>query len=546
MSGKKISRSQIIGIDGEHKVQVWLREKFNIIASKIGHDFGIDFIGQYIQGSSPQNSYNVSSEVISIAVRATTGKQGKIQLDKSDATILLENPRIILIVPHLYGELHQIYIKFIDKEYIRELKTFLSSKSKQKTLAIASCISDSTAIKTRLEELMSPSYQTEITNFKLRLGLQEISPSGTLQLLYQSDHNLAVIDTKNFGDFLRKDSNAQSLRQQIAWGKEKDQNLYLTQLSSLNVQEFNPQFLQYLHSLPVNQALVAVPRFPFKEGGDAICQVNSKYGQPTCTFKIRFCDDEIGLWHKMGLSMKLSDPRKQADGSYCHIFSVNIAPDLSIEDLYQNKDIFDFLKACRDLEATISWGEGFSVPIKQFPVLCNIGCLLYIYDFIKTLDNIGDVLPQTSKITDISSEDMTSLNMIASLYSWKSAQTSSKIFPIVFSERIAEENDIGEVLIPFCMDLQKHGIICWQVCSAQMLSSDDNIYVGIKLQIKDFGFIDVQDNAFAVSKSPFIRIHPNWPLVSLRASEHGFTTSGECLENSLQNDICMKRIETSS
>ena len=35
MSGKKISRSQIIGIDGEHKVQVWLREKFNIIASDV-------------------------------------------------------------------------------------------------------------------------------------------------------------------------------------------------------------------------------------------------------------------------------------------------------------------------------------------------------------------------------------------------------------------------------------------------------------------------------------------------------------------------------
>lgn len=44
--GKKISLSQIIGLEGEDEVKLWLLKSCNIVATKVANDFGVDFIGQ--------------------------------------------------------------------------------------------------------------------------------------------------------------------------------------------------------------------------------------------------------------------------------------------------------------------------------------------------------------------------------------------------------------------------------------------------------------------------------------------------------------------
>ena len=524
--GKKISLSQKIGTEGETEVKLWLSKSCHITANKLENDFGIDFVGQWHGDVADKpNTWWVSPQPISIAVRATTNEKGKIRIDKADAKVLLDNPCIFLVIPHFEIEPHKIYAKFIDRQFIDELNLFIDGNKKQKTISIKNCLSDIEDINKQISLLLSPAYAKKIEMHKIKIGLLKISSTGQITINHRDGDSYAFIETDNFNEFFSETD--AKLRHDAIWGGLKYHKKYMSKFNSSR--KFKRQFVDYLHSLPVTKAILLGNDEMYKERGTFTCSINSSLGKASCQFQLRVSEGWVGLWHPAGFSIKASESKELADGTNVHDIESYLDKNITIADIAEHKPLWDFLLLCRDEDAELIWGNDLKIPIRILPDFYNTGVSLFLYEQMKKIKE--NLFPSSTMLSNITDEDLRAFSLLHVL------EKSNGIgeFEFNLSQESVTKIPVNNISLPLCCNVFGHGIICWQKRKGFLLQNQDQFYVGVHLTSFHGYNLEIREEPFKESIFPFIVIAKKWPAVIISEDGHS-----KLQTITIPDEICMK------
>ncbi len=523
--GKKISLSQIIGLEGEDEVKLWLLKSCNIVATKVANDFGVDFIGQRRGApTGTSNSWFMSPLPISIAVRATTLKNGKIRLKKADAKVLLDNPYIFLVIPHFSKVTHKIYVKFVDRRFIDELNAFIDSKEDQKTISVANCIDDIQEINKQLELLLSPAHAEEIKMYKIKTGLIKISATGQITIHHRDGDSYALIETKHFSELFSGADD--KLKRNVIWGGQKYQRKYLEDFNASR--KFKESFVEYLHSLPVTQAVLIGSDEMFQEIGPVTCKICSlELGEAECEFRLRASDGWVGLWHPIGVSI-IARTKPLPDGTPIHEIETHLDGNLTITDIEEHESFWKFLLLCRDEDSIFSWGEKLKIPIRVIPELYNLGIFILAYQEMKQIHD--SIFPASTLLNEITDDDLKGLSWLSIMR----APESVEEFEVNLTGETPKKVPVKNISLPLAFNILGKGIICWMKREGFLLFNDQEKAIGIHLT-SYFGYtLELREEAFVISV-PFVAISKQWPPIEILANGHA-----KFLDATLPDGLCMK------
>jgi len=512
---KRLSEIQWQGITGEKAFELWA-VKNRVLPTKLDPDQGIDYVCQVVGSKTQKASFETPGQLMAVAVRSSDKAEIKVKLDRNDAELLLRlNLPTALAILDLRseGDFPDVYFRFLDGAFIRELFAFLKGSKKTKQLKASTCVSGPHTIRSAIEKAFLPGAYEKIQALKRKLKLQVVIKDALLTVISTGTSSYSLVRTLNFFD-------------QYDTGKPDVQAA--VEAAVFGRQEF---FADRLRSLPFRDGLLDVLKelpHPIVIGGIA----SEEYGYEevsaigagdtaTCEFALK----KHGIWmaycHESGITLKVSEAVKR-EGQWVHLTEDFVDHETQVRELLTG-GIGTFLKCARE-EADISFGRRLTLPAKHFPSLNPLGWLC-VY-----LHQLGD--QEWLDLADwradkVEEEDLQSLRFLASL-----GETPGMLGGFGFlvggfhSEEVKREN--CRFTVPICMNLRGEGVVCWLSTTGTLfLEPTDGRCVGLRLGPQSTVRIAAAEHPFPTNGLPKVKIFSGWPAIALHRIEQEFVSGDD-------------------
>jgi hypothetical protein len=180
--GKRLSRSNIIGEDGELLFRRWAL-KHQLTANKANQDIGIDFFCQVTARVPSSTSVEGQGPVLGAQVKTVEdGEDARLIIDRIDATDLLRQTQATCLFGIRLSD-ESVHFQFVDRNFIDRLVTFLDTGNNQLTISYKA-LTDASALFLRLLKR----YTNPFEQIQLRVHLiQQRIESGILGSRFSVD-----------------------------------------------------------------------------------------------------------------------------------------------------------------------------------------------------------------------------------------------------------------------------------------------------------------------------------------------------------------------
>jgi hypothetical protein len=159
--GKRLSRSNIIGEDGELLFRRWAL-KHQLTANKVNQDIGIDFFCQVMAPIPDSKSVEGQGHVLGAQVKTVEdGRDARLVINRIDATDLLRQTQATCLFGIRLSD-ESVHFQFVDRNFIDRLVAFLDTENEQLTISYQSLADDPALFLRLLKRYANPFEQIQL------------------------------------------------------------------------------------------------------------------------------------------------------------------------------------------------------------------------------------------------------------------------------------------------------------------------------------------------------------------------------------------------
>ena len=363
---KRLSEIQWQGITGEKAFEIWA-VKNRVLPTKLDPDQGIDYVCQVVGNKTQKASYETPGHLMAVAVRSSDKAEIKVNLDRNDAELLLclNLPAALAMLDlRSEGDFPDIYFRFLDAAFIRDLFVFLKGTKKGRTVKAGTCVSNPNAIRSAIEKAFLPGAWEKIQALKRTLRLQDVVNDALLSVVSTGTSSYSLVRIPRFFD--QYDTGKPAVQATVEAAVFGRQEFFADRLRSLPLRD---GLLDALKELP---SPIVIGGVASEEYGPAEVSATAASATTTCKFVLK----KHGIWraycHKSGITLKISEAVERK-GQWVHLTEDFVDHETRVRELMTG-EIGTFLRCARE-EAEISFGRRFTLPAKHFPSLNPLGWL---------------------------------------------------------------------------------------------------------------------------------------------------------------------------
>jgi tetratricopeptide (TPR) repeat protein len=158
---KKISKNQRAGRKGETQFIHWAQNMMHWQPVEPKLDFGFDCYCAVEGDCRDDDTALMPGWVLNVSVRSTSKRKSAVQIDRSDAELLLSssNPALVALVQRgPYYEPGIVAVRIPDEQFVRTLGQFLKTKKESLSIRFADAITDPEIIGKKVRQLFEQYY----------------------------------------------------------------------------------------------------------------------------------------------------------------------------------------------------------------------------------------------------------------------------------------------------------------------------------------------------------------------------------------------------
>ncbi|GAB3052907.1 hypothetical protein GCM10027053_11520 [Intrasporangium mesophilum] len=361
---KQRSLSQRLGTAGENQFRLMAERQHLIVAAKVAEDFGVDFMCQAEESADTASANPVIPAHFGVCVRATKLADGRVKLNRADASNMLRYRQpLVFVLVHLVDGLEACYYRVMDPEFGGMLSRFLDSRKKTKSLTPADCRPEP-GFRSDLIPALKPSATRRTQLALAEIRLRSLVPGATVEINIDKDGETAIIVADDYFDFFEK-------------LPEKQRNsVYRAAFGRPDLFDGRTTSLPFNSAIP--EALVDAPDRIVIGGSivseDATLEISGPEGTARAPFTYTRIGTHYGWVHTDGLALTVSAARPRSDGVFVHETRVLIddEADISLDDL--SSDLRKLLMVAVPDAILREADSGFAMEVDYFglPRLCEL------------------------------------------------------------------------------------------------------------------------------------------------------------------------------
>jgi hypothetical protein len=375
LHGKRRSFSQRVGTKGENEFRNFA-DRQGLIATKVDEDFGTDFFCEIDLDHDSNASSAVGHTIVSVCVRASSGKDGRIRLKKNDAFSLLRaRGCMMLTLIHVNfdkRESNKVYFRFVDEVLSLKLRKFLKNESKM-TLSLTPIeLYSEEEFRSRLAISTQPGYLEEVAVRVAESGISDDIADVNVDVHRSSAGSFTAVTTFNFYDLFER-LNEES-RQQLY---EATFGIPLAQQKRIAKLAIRSNVIDSLEKLP----------HPYVIGGlttteDVELRLTNDHTSARCKFIHTENGEHYGWVHSAGAALTVSKS-KLVGGRWIHEMAAFFDP-LIKTDFSDDPELTKFLQSATT-DAELSDDGNYAFQANYFHKLINGGEMARAWESAKLL-----------------------------------------------------------------------------------------------------------------------------------------------------------------
>jgi hypothetical protein len=469
-------------------------------------DYGVDFWCQVLRPTGKRATEETTGAILAVQVKATEGKaRPRVKLDRRDAVDLLRQTHATALIA-VRPEIHSVHFVFMDEPLIDRLSHFLASDAKTHSIRLDELTTSVAEFDRRLLDFTRTGTQHRLRLYKAESAIGAAAPGSSVSVHESSTGGFALVDVPWFGSALEVDpAERESVRVQVFEQGRPPENMQGISVKSafLQVRDLvdGPVFVQGLAEAHVEVMLEY-------EGQRA-----------SAIFGLRRVGDERAYTHAVGLSLVISDPKKQGN-RWVHELHSRVF--LGEQSLGEAGDIMPFLRLLRS-------GATMSLDGKEFGPVERIGSVIArIGPAVEALQKIADLVDLDLKefhLSDFGVEEFWYSVGFLDAFLLQKIPTNRLVPGFVVgasAERNASQLPTEPVRmdIPIVFNLKDRGAIVWVQALGQAFLTVDGRWCGFRID-EQLAWSFEAHARFEKSIYPEAWIFRYWPPVLIGKENRG-------------------------
>jgi len=333
---KKRTKSQSVGEKGEAIFRKFALDN-SLLPNKSEYDYGIDFICQFVPDAS-SGIASVSSSYLCVNVKSSNAKRLRVKLNNDDLQVALSSdfPLLFVIVGVKNDDL---YYRFLDSELLHSFNDRIKRESDYlltpKSMSLA--LKQDYGFKNKVVHFLNQEVQDSLRITKTKLRLSNKIRANTLKIIQKENGNLAIVKTSKIEDLYSKESPCFSVVRDTFLNYNFAKGVWLPHeaLDKEIVADISPLASKILMIAPTVSDITVLS-----------VKDKNKKNKAQIEFEVRRFHDETSFYHEAGLSIVLSDARKnENDGLHYHHYDI-IIKDPEASPIFKHPKLVKFLKSC--------------------------------------------------------------------------------------------------------------------------------------------------------------------------------------------------------
>ena len=190
--GKRLSRSNIIGEDGELLFRRWAL-KHQLTANKVNQDIGIDFFCQLMAPVPESKSVEGQGPVLGAQVKTVeNGQDARLVIDRIDATDLLRQTQATCLFGIRLSD-ESVHFQFVDRNFIDRLVAFLDTENDQLTISYKSLAAESGLFLRLLKRYANPFEQIQLRLYLIQQRVNSGIPGSRVSVVSTGEETRSMV-----------------------------------------------------------------------------------------------------------------------------------------------------------------------------------------------------------------------------------------------------------------------------------------------------------------------------------------------------------------
>ena len=190
--GKRLSRSNIIGEDGELLFRRWAL-KHQLSANKANQDIGIDFFCQVTAPVPGSTSVERQGPILGAQVKTVEeGEDARLIIDRIDATDLLRQTQVTCMFGIRLSD-DSVHFRFVDRTFIDRLIAFLDTENDQLTISYKTLADDSALFLRLLKRYSNPFEQTQLRVYLIQQRVKSGIPGSRFSVDSTGEETRSIV-----------------------------------------------------------------------------------------------------------------------------------------------------------------------------------------------------------------------------------------------------------------------------------------------------------------------------------------------------------------
>ncbi len=451
---KRRAPANRIGARGEAAF-AHLAAQEGLIPTKLQEDVGLDFICQVDEDPHSLQSSTIASGVVGVSVRSTTSTDGRIALDRSDATDLLraDFPVCVILIKEEGGSDTPWFMP-LDAEFRDRLLTFLASQ-KASLSVTPKTFRPWSEFRSWVTAALVPgsTEQEKIRAAERRLG-QSITDV-TLEIRRDAHGSLTVVTAMDlYAYFSTLDDDDRYRLYEATFGAADRAS---SRIAALALKQELVSELNHLPSPFVLQGFTYVDRSMLRVDGPA--------GSAECMFVKTSNGEHTGWSRGNGFSLTASKS-KQAGSVWVHELAAFVDPEEDL-DLAADEDLLSFLTCCLPNARIVADASKSPFFAEQFGDLPFYG---WFSGYFARASNLRGWSSNILALRDaLDEETLHTMAWLAAL-----SDIATGVARMGFSLEADSDPDLPATFrLPVLANTARASVIAWLDCSGLVLLNED-------------------------------------------------------------------------
>lgn len=505
--GKRLSRSNLIGEDGELLFRRWAL-KHRLTANKVNQDIGIDFFCQVTAPVPGSTSFEGRGPVLGAQVKTVQdGEDARLIIDRIDAIDLLRQTQATCVFGIRLSD-ESVHFQFMDRNFINRLVTFLDTENDELTISYKALADDSAHFLRLLERYTNPFEQMQLRVYLIQQRINSGIPGSRFSVDSAGEETRSMIAVPWIPSAFAINENA---REQVRLKFLREGSIDLEEEGI----ELHPVIGEALRATNSSAAVLSGV-------GAVMTKVKVRLDHTTVVQPFEYSEfgTEKNFVHRSGLRITIDrTTRKLSDGHHYHSMESEVFRPQRPTPLSGNA--FNFFRLFRP-GASIELQPGWEAPLETFgESLTSLGEAVNAWpDLCKALK-----LPlQRLCLGDLQDEEFSRTAWFLEALLIRNLSISMLVNGVLVgpaADKSPDQLSTTPVLasVPLALNWKDAGIVVWLECEAETYLFED-LVCGFQLkehiswQIQKTGRLDK-------SIYPEVWFFRDWPAVPIREGLSG-------------------------